>query len=125
MLMPPPSESAGISGVGTLETSTRDTLLIETCSNSNTRAELPETELVMRMPSLETLVNVSAKPRTETVRFRTLGCYPLSGAVRSTATTVPEVIAEMLDSKTSERQGRVIDHDGAGSMEQKKREGYF
>ncbi len=64
-------------------------------------------------------------PRTETVRFRTLGCYPLSGAVRSTATTVPAIIQEMLETKTSERQGRVIDHDGAGSMEQKKREGYF
>jgi sulfate adenylyltransferase subunit 2 len=64
-------------------------------------------------------------PRTETVRFRTLGCYPLSGAVRSGATTVPEIIQEMLSSRTSERQGRVIDHDGAGSMEQKKREGYF
>ena len=65
------------------------------------------------------------QPRLETVRFRTLGCYPLSGAVRSTATTVPEVIAEMLSSRTRERQGRVIDHVGAGSMEQKKREGYF
>ena len=65
------------------------------------------------------------KPRTETVRFRTLGCYPLSGAVRSAATTVPEIIQEMLATRTSERQGRVIDHDGAGSMEQKKREGYF
>jgi sulfate adenylyltransferase subunit 2 len=59
------------------------------------------------------------------VRFRTLGCYPLTGAVRSRATTVPEIIQEMLLTKTSERQGRVIDHDGAGSMEQKKREGYF
>jgi sulfate adenylyltransferase subunit 2 len=65
------------------------------------------------------------QPRTETVRFRTLGCYPLSGAVRSTATSVPEIIQEMLATRTSERQGRVIDHDGAGSMEQKKREGYF
>jgi sulfate adenylyltransferase subunit 2 len=65
------------------------------------------------------------QPRTETVRFRTLGCYPLSGAVLSQATTVPEIIHEMLSTKTSERQGRVIDHDGAGSMEQKKREGYF
>jgi len=63
--------------------------------------------------------------RDEVVRFRTLGCYPLTGAVRSTATTVPEIIQEMLLTKTSERQGRVIDHDGAGSMEQKKREGYF
>ena len=65
------------------------------------------------------------EPRTETVRFRTLGCYPLSGAIRSAATTVPEIIREMLETRTSERQGRVIDHDGAGSMEQKKREGYF
>lgn len=59
------------------------------------------------------------------VRFRTLGCYPLTGAVESTATTLPEIIQEMLLTKTSERQGRVIDHDQAGSMEEKKREGYF
>ena len=64
-------------------------------------------------------------PRYETVRFRTLGCYPLSGAVRSAATTLPEVIQEMLLTRTSERQGRMIDHDQAGSMEEKKREGYF
>ncbi|NLU11914.1 MAG: sulfate adenylyltransferase subunit CysD [Gammaproteobacteria bacterium] len=59
------------------------------------------------------------------VRFRTLGCYPLTGAVESTATTLPEIIQEMLLTRTSERQGRVIDHDGAGSMEEKKRQGYF
>ena len=59
------------------------------------------------------------------VRFRTLGCYPLTGAVESTATTLPEIIQEMLLTKTSERQGRVIDHDSAGSMEKKKMEGYF
>lgn len=59
------------------------------------------------------------------VRFRTLGCYPLTGAVESTATTLPEIIQEMLLTKTSERQGRVIDHDSAGSMEKKKQEGYF
>jgi sulfate adenylyltransferase subunit 2 len=59
------------------------------------------------------------------VRFRTLGCYPLTGAVESTASTLPEIIQEMRDSNTSERQGRVIDHDGTGSMEQKKQEGYF
>ena len=59
------------------------------------------------------------------VRFRTLGCYPLTGAVESTATTLPEIIQEMLLTRTSERQGRVIDHDGAGSMEDKKRQGYF
>ena len=59
------------------------------------------------------------------VRFRTLGCYPLTGAIESDAETVPAVIQEMLISRTSERQGRVIDKDAAVSMEQKKREGYF
>jgi sulfate adenylyltransferase subunit 2 len=65
------------------------------------------------------------KPQMRRVRFRTLGCYPLSGAIESSATTLPEIIQEMLLTKTSERQGRVIDHDQAASMEQKKREGYF
>ena len=59
------------------------------------------------------------------VRFRTLGCYPLTGAVESTATTLTDIIQEMLLTKTSERQGRDIDHDQAGSMEEKKRQGYF
>ena len=70
-------------------------------------------------------LNPGEVPRYETVRFRTLGCYPLSGAVRSEATTLPEIIQEMLLTRTSERQGRMIDHDQAGSMEEKKREGYF
>jgi len=65
------------------------------------------------------------KPNMEVVRFRTLGCYPLTGAVRSSATTLPEVIQEMLVSTSSERQGRVIDHDQSASMEKKKQEGYF
>jgi len=65
------------------------------------------------------------KPMMKTVRFRTLGCYPLSGAVESKATTLPEIIQEMLLTRLSERQGRVIDFDQAASMEQKKREGYF
>ncbi len=65
------------------------------------------------------------RPEMKRVRFRTLGCYPLTGAVESTATTLPEIIEEMLLARNSERQGRVIDHDEAGSMEQKKREGYF
>jgi sulfate adenylyltransferase subunit 2 len=59
------------------------------------------------------------------VRFRTLGCYPLTGAVESTATTLPEIIRETLDATTSERSGRAIDKDGVGSMERKKQEGYF
>ena len=65
------------------------------------------------------------KVEMKKVRFRTLGCYPLTGAVESEATTLPEIIQEMLLTTTSERQGRLIDHDQSGSMEQKKREGYF
>ena len=64
-------------------------------------------------------------PRLEKVRFRTLGCYPLSGAIRSDADTLADITAEMRASHTSERQGRLIDHDESGSMEKKKREGYF
>lgn len=65
------------------------------------------------------------RPVERWVRFRTLGCYPLSGAVASRATTLPQVIQEMLLARRSEREGRVIDHDQSGSMEMKKREGYF
>ena len=72
---------------------------------------------------------IKLKPGEEaqmkSVRFRTLGCYPLTGAVESTAATLPEIIQEMLLTRTSERQGRLIDHDSAGSMEKKKQEGYF
>ena len=64
-------------------------------------------------------------PELKSVRFRTLGCYPLTGAVESTAATLPDIIQEMLLTRTSERQGRLIDHDSAGSMEKKKQEGYF
>ena len=73
-----------------------------------------------RMP-----IEEGQKIEERVVRFRTLGCYPLTGAVESTAATLPEIIQEMLLTKTSERQGRVIDHDQAGSMEEKKKEGYF
>ncbi|KZY33294.1 MULTISPECIES: sulfate adenylyltransferase subunit CysD [unclassified Oleiphilus] len=73
-----------------------------------------------RMP-----IEEGEKVEMKSVRFRTLGCYPLTGAVESEATTLPEIIQEMLLTTSSERQGRVIDHDQAGSMEQKKREGYF
>ncbi|OQS39409.1 sulfate adenylyltransferase subunit CysD [Chromobacterium haemolyticum] len=66
-----------------------------------------------------------ASIETRRVRFRTLGCYPLTGAVESQAATLPDIIQEMLLTRTSERQGRVIDHDSAGSMEKKKMEGYF
>ena len=64
-------------------------------------------------------------PETRSVRFRTLGCYPLTGAIESHAATVPEVVRETMASRCSERSGRIIDHDGAASMERKKQEGYF
>lgn len=73
-----------------------------------------------RMP-----LNDGETPDMRSVRFRTLGCYPLTGAIESEADTLPEIIQEMLLATSSERQGRIIDHDQAGSMEQKKREGYF
>jgi sulfate adenylyltransferase subunit 2 len=65
------------------------------------------------------------KPKMLTVRFRTLGCYPLTGAIESTATNADDIVAELLASTNSERQGRLIDRDGTASMERKKREGYF
>lgn len=73
-----------------------------------------------RMP-----IGKDEKVEMKSVRFRTLGCYPLTGAVESTAATLPDIIQEMLLTKTSERQGRMIDHDSSGSMEKKKMEGYF
>lgn len=73
-----------------------------------------------RMP-----LNPGEKPMMKKVRFRTLGCYPLTGAVESEADTLPRIIQEMLLTRTSERQGRAIDHDSSASMEKKKQEGYF
>jgi sulfate adenylyltransferase subunit 2 len=70
-------------------------------------------------------LNEGEVPEMKSVRFRTLGCYPLTGAVESEAATLPEIIQEMLLTTTSERQGRAIDHDSSGSMEKKKMEGYF
>jgi sulfate adenylyltransferase subunit 2 len=70
-------------------------------------------------------LNPGEVPMQKMIRFRTLGCYPLSGAIESTAQTLPEIIQEMLLTRHSERQGRLIDHDQAASMERKKREGYF
>ena len=73
-----------------------------------------------RMPLLP-----GEKPEMRRVRFRTLGCYPLTAAIESDAATLAEIVAEMFVARTSERQGRLIDHDEAGAMEKKKREGYF
>ncbi|TKB46133.1 sulfate adenylyltransferase subunit CysD [Thalassotalea mangrovi] len=99
--------------------------------------ELPSLYLAAERPVVErdgTLIMVDDErlpledgetPELKKVRFRTLGCYPLTGAVESNAETLPEIIQEMLLTKTSERQGRVIDKDSSGSMEKKKMEGYF
>ena len=87
---------------------------------------------VVSMDGVDILVDDDRMPEhlrksavNKMVRFRTLGCYPLTGAVESAATTLPEIIQEMLLTTTSERQGRLIDRDKAGSMEEKKRKGYF
>ena len=77
------------------------------------------------IPRLEKVLGYTPEITNRSIRFRTLGCFPLTGAVESTASTLPEVIQETLLTTTSERQGRVIDHDGDGSMEEKKKEGYF
>lgn len=99
--------------------------------------EIPDLYLAKQRPVVErdgTLIMVDDDrmpleegevPMMKNVRFRTLGCYPLTGAVESDAATLPEIIQEMLLTKTSERQGRVIDSDSSGSMEKKKMEGYF
>jgi len=71
------------------------------------------------------LLHGGERPQKRMVRFRTLGCYPLTGAVESEAQTIDEILREMRESRTSERQGRLIDSDSAGSMEKKKQEGYF
>jgi len=70
-------------------------------------------------------LNPGETPKQEVVRFRTLGCYPLTGAIRSDAADLPSIIMEMQASRTSEREGRLIDSDSVGSMEKKKQEGYF
>jgi len=70
-------------------------------------------------------IDPGEKPQMRNIRFRTLGCYPLTGAIESKATTLPDIIEELVVARSSERQGRVIDHDQSGSMEKKKQEGYF
>ena len=81
-------------------------------------------QLIMVDDNIIPLKNKS-EPKEEMVRFRTLGCYPLTGGIDSTAQSVEDLLEEMLQSGSSERQGRLIDQDQAGSMEKKKREGYF
>jgi sulfate adenylyltransferase subunit 2 len=91
-------------------------------------AERPVIErdgMLMMVDDERVPVDSDEAPEMRRVRFRTLGCYPLTGAIESDATTVPEVIEELIAARNSERQGRVIDHDQSGSMEKKKQEGYF
>ena len=91
-------------------------------------AERPVIErdgMLMMVDDERVPVDSDEAPEMRRIRFRTLGCYPLTGAIESDATTVPEVIEELIAARTSERQGRVIDHDQSGSMEKKKQEGYF
>jgi sulfate adenylyltransferase subunit 2 len=80
---------------------------------------------LMIMVDDERLLAPGEAPQVKRVRFRTLGCYPLTGAIESGATNVPEIIRELIESRFSERRGRLIDHDGPASMERKKQEGYF
>jgi sulfate adenylyltransferase subunit 2 len=91
-------------------------------------AERPTVErngLLLMVDDERFRLNAGERPVMRSIRFRTLGCYPLTGAVESTAVTLPQIIQEMLLTTTSERQGRAIDHDQAASMEKKKQEGYF
>ena len=91
-------------------------------------AERPVIErdgMLMMVDDERVPVDSDETPATRRIRFRALGCYPLTGAIESDAATVPEIIEELIAARTSERQGRVIDHDQSGSMEKKKQEGYF
>jgi len=91
-------------------------------------AERPVIErdgMLMMVDDERVPVDSDEAPEMRRIRFRTLGCYPLTGAIESDAATVPEVIEELIAARNSERQGRVIDHDESGSMEKKKQEGYF
>jgi sulfate adenylyltransferase subunit 2 len=81
--------------------------------------------IVVHDERMEKRLGANEKPEMRTVRFRSLGCYPLTGAVESDATTLPEIVSEMFTVRTSERGGRLIDRDESDSMEKKKREGYF
>jgi sulfate adenylyltransferase subunit 2 len=92
---------------------------------SDLRPTVERDGLLLMVDDARFRLHTGETPVMRSIRFRTLGCYPLTGAVESTAVTLPEIIQEMLLTTTSERQGRAIDHDQAASMEKKKQEGYF
>jgi sulfate adenylyltransferase subunit 2 len=89
------------------------------------RPVITRNNMLIMVDDDQLLLHRDEKVQMERVRFRTLGCYPLTGAVRSEAATVEDIIQECSESNVSERHGRLIDHDNAASMEKKKREGYF
>lgn len=89
------------------------------------KRKMKDSEMLVMVDDDRLQLEPGEKPEMKMVRFRTLGCYPLTGAIESSATTLPEIIQEMLLTKTSERQGRTVDDDEEGGMEDKKREGYF
>lgn len=89
------------------------------------KRKMKDSEMLVMVDDDRLQLEPGEKPEMKLVRFRTLGCYPLTGAIESSATTLPEIIQEMLLTKTSERQGRTVDDDEEGGMEDKKREGYF
>ena len=114
-----PRQTCGVTSLGRISPSSH-------CTSPRSRPIVErEGALIMRDDDRMRL-RPGERVELRTVRFRTLGCYPLTGAIESDATTVAStIVAEMRQSRTSERQGRIIDHDGAGSMEAKKQEGYF
>jgi len=92
---------------------------------ADTRPVVKRDGLLLMVDDERFMLHPGETPMQKRVRFRTLGCYPLTGAVESSATTLPQIVQEMLLATTSERQGRLIDHDSSGSMEKKKQDGYF
>jgi hypothetical protein len=106
-------------------TSARSRFLLSRCISQPSVRWCSVTEKWIMVDDDRLPLESGEKPQMLMVRFRTLGCYPLTAAIESAATTLDEIVAETLGATTSERQGRIIDHDGAGSMERKKQEGYF
>jgi len=92
---------------------------------ADTRPVVERDGLLLMVDDERFMLRPGEVPMQKRVRFRTLGCYPLTGAIESNATTLPQIVQEMLLATTSERQGRLIDHDSSGSMEKKKQDGYF
>ena len=115
-ILPLPEEEARWEGMD---------LMFATRSGTVRRNRLSDFTQVNKAGKIAMKLAPGETPQMKLVRFRTLGCYPLTGAIESSADTIEAIVTEMLTARTSERQGRVIDHDENASMEKKKREGYF